>query len=199
MQLNCFTPPHVFSCRKMEAYISELDNICFLCLEQQLLCIYICCAFFLFSSFIVHVFVMTFLVQLIAVMSTMVVTQIECIITVKSGFGGVILGIYQPCQGLTWSCYSVAQSCLTLWSPGLHAARQASLSFTVSQSLLRLGSLELVMPSNHSILCYPLLLPSIFPSIRAFSRVGSLYLVARVLELQLQHQSFQWIFRTDTI
>ena len=47
---------------------------------------------------------------------------------------------------------------------------QASLSFTVSQSLLKLMSIELVMPSNHLILCRPLLLsPSIFPSIRVFS------------------------------
>ena len=50
------------------------------------------------------------------------------------------------------------------------AACQASLSFTISQSLLRLMSIELVMPSNHLILCHPLLLlPSIFPSIRVFS------------------------------
>ena len=47
---------------------------------------------------------------------------------------------------------------------------QASLSITNSGSLLKLMSIELVMPSNHSILCYPLLfLPSIFPRIRAFS------------------------------
>ena len=50
------------------------------------------------------------------------------------------------------------------------AARQASLSITNSQSLLRLMSIELVMPSNHLILCCHLLLPpSIFPSIRVFS------------------------------
>ena len=50
------------------------------------------------------------------------------------------------------------------------AARQASLSFTMSQSLLKLTSIESVMPSNHLILCHPLfLLPSIFPSIRVFS------------------------------
>ena len=53
----------------------------------------------------------------------------------------------------------------TLWTAG----HQASLSFTVSQSLLRLMSIELVMPSNHLILCRPLLLlPSVFPSIRVF-------------------------------
>ena len=50
------------------------------------------------------------------------------------------------------------------------AAPQASLSITSSQSLLKLMSIELVMPSNHLILCCPLLLlPSIFPSLRVFS------------------------------
>ena len=49
------------------------------------------------------------------------------------------------------------------------ATRQASLSFSISQSLLRLISIKSVMPSNHLILCHPLLLlPSIFPSIRVF-------------------------------
>ena len=61
------------------------------------------------------------------------------------------------------SVSSVAQLCPT-------AARQASLSFTISQTLLKLMSIELVMPSNHLILCRPLLfLHSIFPSIRVFS------------------------------
>ena len=49
------------------------------------------------------------------------------------------------------------------------AARQASLSITNPQSLLKLGSIESVMPSNHLILCCPLLLlPAVFPSIRVF-------------------------------
>ena len=51
----------------------------------------------------------------------------------------------------------------------MDAALQASLSITNSRSLLKLMSMELVMPSNHLILCHPLLLPSIFPSIRVFS------------------------------
>ena len=55
------------------------------------------------------------------------------------------------------------------------AARQASLSITYSQSLLKLMSIESVMPSNHLILCRPLLLlPSIFPSIRVFSNESAL-------------------------
>ena len=72
------------------------------------------------------------------------------------------------------------------------AARQASLSFTLSRSLLKLISIESVMPSNHLVLCCPFfLLPSIFPSIKGFFQwVGSSYQVAKVLELQLQHQSF---------
>ena len=54
----------------------------------------------------------------------------------------------------------------TPWS----AARQASLSYTISRSLLKLMSIELVLPSSHLILCHPLpLLSSIFPSIRVFS------------------------------
>ena len=54
------------------------------------------------------------------------------------------------------------------------AACQASLSFTVSQSFLKLMSIASVMPSNHLILCRPLLLPSIFPSIRVFCNVLAL-------------------------
>ena len=61
-------------------------------------------------------------------------------------------------------------SCVRLFATPRTVAYQASLSITNSQSLLRLMSIELVMPSNHLILCHPLLLlPSIFPSIRVFS------------------------------
>ena len=57
------------------------------------------------------------------------------------------------------------------------AAHQASLSITNSRSLLKLLSIELVMPSNHLILCHPvLLLPSIFPSIRVFSSESALHI-----------------------
>ena len=55
---------------------------------------------------------------------------------------------------------------MTPWT----AAHPASLSTTNSQRILKLMSIESVMPSNHLILCCPLLLPSIFPSIRAFSK-----------------------------
>ena len=56
------------------------------------------------------------------------------------------------------------------------AARQASLSVTNSQSLLKLMSIKSVMPSNHLILCCPLLLPSIFPSIRVFANESVLHI-----------------------
>ena len=90
---------------------------------------------------------------------------------------------------------SVVSNSVTPWT----AARQASLSITNSWSLLKLMSIESVVPSNHLILCCPLLLlPSIFPSIRGFFKwVSSSHQVAKVLEFQFQHQSFQWIFRTD--
>ena len=61
-------------------------------------------------------------------------------------------------------------SCVRLFATPWTAARQASLSFTISQNLLKLISVESVMPSNHLILCHPLLLlPSIFFCIRVFS------------------------------
>jgi len=68
-------------------------------------------------------------------------------------------------------------SCVRLFvTPGT-AAHQASLSITNSQSLLKFTSIELVMPSNHLILCCPLLLlPSIFPSIRVFSSESVLHI-----------------------
>ena len=61
---------------------------------------------------------------------------------------------------------SVLSDSVTTWT----VAHQASLSFTISRSLLKLTSIESMMPSNHLVLCHPLLLlPSIFPSIRVFS------------------------------
>ena len=67
---------------------------------------------------------------------------------------------------------AVVQSLSPVWlfTTPWAAAHQASLSFTVSRSLLKPMSIESVMPSNHLVLCHPLLLvPSVFPSIRIFS------------------------------
>ena len=68
-------------------------------------------------------------------------------------------------------------SCVQFFATPCTAARQASLSFTISQSFLKLMSIESVMPSNHLILCHLLLLlPSIFPSIRVFSSESALHI-----------------------
>ena len=68
----------------------------------------------------------------------------------------------------------VAQLCPTLCDPWT-TARQASLSFTISQSMLKLMSIESVMPSSHLTLCHPLL-PSVFPSIKVFSSESVLHI-----------------------
>ena len=81
---------------------------------------------------------------------------------------GLLLLPLQVCVGergalCTWLLLSHSQLFMIPWT----AAHQASLSFTIPQSLLKLMSIESVMPSNHLILCRPLLLlPSIFPSIQ---------------------------------
>ena len=78
---------------------------------------------------------------------------------------------FSPPSYLSWKVVAVQslshlQLFLTPWT----AARQASLSFASSRSLLKLMSIQSVMPFNHLILCHPLLLrPSIFPSIKVFS------------------------------
>ena len=74
-------------------------------------------------------------------------------------------------------CLFVFQSlnCVLLFATPWTAAHQASLSFTISQCLLKLISFDSVMPSNKLILCHPfLLLPSIFPNLRVFSNESAL-------------------------
>ena len=80
---------------------------------------------------------------------------------------GEDLDTLQPlCIAFVFQLLSHVRFFATSWT----AAPQASLPFTISQSLLKLMSIESVMLSNHLILCHPLLLlPSIFPSIRVFS------------------------------
>ena len=84
----------------------------------------------------------------------------------------------------------------TLWT----AAHQASLSITNSQSPPKPMSIESVMPSNHLILCRPLLfLPCLSQHEGLFQRVSSSHQMAKLLEFQLQHQSFQWTPRSDLL
>ena len=86
---------------------------------------------------------------------------------------------------------SQVQLFVTPWA----AARQASLSITNSWSLLKLMSIQSVIPSNHLILCHTLLLlPSSFPATGPFPMS---WFFTSVLEFQPQHQSFQWVFKTD--
>ena len=78
--------------------------------------------------------------------------------------------LFQFCSFQSLSCVRLF---VTLWT----AARQASLSITNSWSLLKLMSIESVMPFSHLILCRPLLLqPSIFPNIRVFSKKSVLHI-----------------------
>ena len=86
-------------------------------------------------------------------------------------------------------------SCVQLFATPWTAARQASLSITSSWSSLKLMSIESVMPSSHLIVCHPLLL--LHHSL--FQWVNSSHEVAKVLEFQPQHQSFQWKPRTDLL
>ena len=85
---------------------------------------------------------------------------------------------------------------VTLWT----AARQASLSFTISRSSLKLMSIESVMPSNHLILSSPFLPTfNLTQHQGLFKWVSTSHQVAKVLAFQLQHQSFQWTPRTDLL
>ena len=103
-------------------------------------------------------------------------------------------GKSSPQWKLEWNSVqwlSRSQLFATLWT----AAHQFSLSITNFRSLLKIMSIESVMPTNHLILCRPLLLlPPIPASIRVFSNELALCEVAEVLEL---HQSFQLLFKAD--
>ena len=94
--------------------------------------------------------------------------------------------------------FSSVQSLSRVWlfATQWTAARQAPLSFTLSRSLLRLMPTELVMPYDHFILS-PASPPAFNLPRHQGQWVDSSHQVANVLELQLQHQSFQWIFRVD--
>ena len=81
----------------------------------------------------------------------------------------MLKNIFAMYRILYWFSLVQSLSHVRLFVTPWTAARQTSLSITNSQSLPKLMSIESVMPSNHFILCRPLLPPSIFPSIRVFS------------------------------
>ena len=91
---------------------------------------------------------------------------------------------------------SIAQSCPTLCDP-MNRNTPASLSITNPQSPPKLMSIKSVMPSNHLILCHPAFNLSQHQGL--FKWVSSSHQVAKVLEFQLHHQSFQWMPRTDLL
>ena len=105
--------------------------------------------------------------------------------TLSWGFGGLEVAVHLQNVWLF----------VTPWT----AACQAPLSSTICWSLLKFMSTQLVILSNHVILCHPLLILSSHLSQHQdlFQRVSSSYQVAKVLVFQLQHQSFQRIFRVD--
>ena len=96
-----------------------------------------------------------------------------------------------------WRVCIVAQSLSHVWlfATPWTAVRQASLPFTKSYILFKPVFIKLVMPSNHLILCCPLFLKPLISSQHEglFWWVSSLHQVAKGLELQLHHQSFQWM------
>ena len=80
-----------------------------------------------------------------------------------------------PPGSVYWGCLRQSLNCTRCFATLLIVACQAPLSFTISQSLLKFMSTELTKPSNHLILCRPLLrLPSVFPSVRVFSNESAL-------------------------
>ena len=100
---------------------------------------------------------------------------------------------FRSVQFSSFQLLSCVQLFVTLWTE----ARQASLSITNSQSLLKLMFIESVMPTiSSSVVPFSSCLQS-FQHQGHFKWVSSLHQVAKVLEFQLQHQSFHWIFRTD--
>ena len=118
----------------------------------------------------------------------------------------LLLGVQYPITGVSRlvgeassvQFNSVTQLCPTLCDPWT-AAWEASLFMTNSWTLLKLMYIEWVMPSNHLILCRPLPTFNLSRHQGLFQRVISLHQVAKVLGFQLQHQSFQWIFRKDLL
>ena len=106
-------------------------------------------------------------------------TAIEKVTLLRQSLQCFSLSIYEGCSVQSSIRHDVAVvqllSGIRLFSAPWTAALQASLSFTISWSFLKLMSIELMMPSNHLILCLPLLLlPSILLSIRIFSNESAL-------------------------
>ena len=128
-----------------------------------------------------------------------------CFITNQTVLCGQAKDLLKPADHVSLFVVVQSLSHVHLFTTPWTAVCQASLSFTIPCSLLKLMSIESVMPSSHLILCR-LLSSSVIPFSSCFNLsqhqdlsqwVNSSNQVTKVLELQLQYQSFQWIFRTD--
>ena len=151
-----------------------------------------------FQSVCLLFFFMTLLFKNHSTMLSRVVTVYICLVLMGKKISLSPLNIF----------FSSAQSLshVRLFATPWITARQVSLSITNSQSSPKLTSIESVMPSSHLILWSPLLLlPPIPPAPNPsqhqglFQWVNSSHEVAKVLEFQLQHQSFQWTPRNDLL
>ena len=107
------------------------------------------------------------------------------------------LSIYIGIHFIQFSSVTVVFDFATSWT----VERQTSLSITNFWSLLKLMSIESVMPFNHLILCHPPSPPTFnLSQHQGLSKwVSSSHQVAKILEFQLQHHSFQWTLRTDLL
>ena len=114
--------------------------------------------------------------------------QFSCLVVSDSSQPHGLQHARLPCPSPTPSSVQLL-SRVPLFATPRTAALQVSLSVTKSQSLLKLRSIELVMPSKHLIFCRPLLLlPTVFPNIQGlYQGVSSSYSLAEVLEFQLQY------------
>ena len=110
----------------------------------------------------------------------------------------ILIYLYKFIVSVQFSSVQLLSS-VWLFATPRSTAHQASLSITSSQGLLKLRSIESVMPSNHLILCHPLLLLpyNLLKHQGLFKWVSSSQQVGKVLEFQLHHQSFQWMNTQD--
>ena len=119
---------------------------------------------------------------------------VACQVSLSIGFSRQEYCSGFPCPSpadVSWCCCSVTKSCLTLWNPMDGSMTGFPVLHYFPEFAQTFMSTESVMSSNHPVLFRPLLLlPSIFPSIKVYSNESAL---AKILELQ--YQSFQWIFR----
>ena len=166
--MNVFFPPFLFN---------KIYSFCYSFLIGYLLVLSLLTSFLLYSIF--YSFILLFPPNVL----NWVIIFTHFFLSFKAGFSCGSCCNYMQC------CCSVAESCPILYDP-VDCSTQAPVSFTISQSLLKLMSVESVMPSNRLILCCPLLLlPSSFPSIclqsfpasGLFHWVSSLHQVAKVL------------------